>query len=187
MKYNHKIKQVKKNKYQNFLSLDKEFYSTYLSSRKKMINKLNAIINLEKVFESENLTTINKTKTIHTFNEFFFIFKDLKKKNKLKKKNQNKIYIFYQKFETNLILKDKYDKNFNKISEKETNLSSYILLGFFLKKIKNLNQIQKLNCLIKINDHLIINQFIPKNKEILTIFVKNIEHEIININKLNQK
>jgi hypothetical protein len=94
--------------------------------------------------------------------------------------------LLYKKFETNLILRENYDKNFIKISKKETNLNSYILLSFLIKKLNNIDYLQKINFLVKINDHLIINKFIPKGYEIRRVFIKNIKHEIDSVHKLNE-
>ena len=41
---------------------------------------------------------------------------------------------------------------------KETNNLSYLYLGFLLMNIKNLNQIQKLNCILKIIDNLSLSK-----------------------------
>ena len=56
-----------------------------------------------------------------------------------------------------------------------------------MKKLKVLNHLQQINCLLKINDHLILNKFKPKNKKLLKIYLKNIEYEITSIKRLNQK
>ena len=182
MEYSHKIKQIKKDKYRNFLSLNKRFYSSYLSSRERIINKLNIDINLKKKKLSEN-----KLKFDHTFSGLIKIFKKYNKKKTLSNIDYKKIYIFYKKFETNLILSSEYNKGFQKISKNETDFNSYIILGFFLKKLKVLNQLQQINCLLKVNDHLIFNKFKPKNKELLKIFLENIEYEITSIKRLDQK
>ena len=60
-----------------------------------------------------------------------------------------------------------------------------VLLGFFIKKLKNINSIQKINVLIKINDHLILNKFYPDEYRIKKVFIQNINYEITKIRKLN--
>tara|TARA_Y100000590_G_scaffold464229_1_gene633168 strand:- start:956 stop:1504 length:549 start_codon:yes stop_codon:yes gene_type:complete len=182
MEYSHKIKLIKKDKYRNFLSLNKRFYSSYLTSRKKIISKLNIDKNLKKNFFLDK-----KDKLDHTFIRFLKIFEKFKNKKTLSNIGYKQIYIFYKKFETNLILSSKYDNNFYKISKNETNFNSYIILGFFLKNLKVLNHLQRINCLLKINDHLILKKFKPKNKKLLKIYLKNIEYEITSIKRLNQK
>ena len=57
---------------------------------------------------------------------------------------------------------------------KETNNLSYLYLGFLLMNIKNLNQIQKLNCILKIIDNLSLSKkilFTIRELELL-IFIK---------------
>ncbi len=103
----------------------------------------------------------------------------------LTKKDLNTIFILYKKFESNLILRKSYNKNFIKITKLETNLNAYILLGFFIKKLKNISSIQKINALIKINDHLILNKFIPNEYQIKKVFIQNINYEITRILKYN--
>ena len=182
MEYSHKIKHIKKDKYRNFLSLNKKFYSSYLSSRKKIIDKLNIDKNLK-----NNFFLDKKVKLDHTFFELLKIFEKFNNKKTLSNIDYKKIYIFYTKFETNLILNSKYNNSFHKISKNETDFNSYIILGFFLKKLKVLNHLQQINCLLKINDHLTLNKFKPKNKRLLKIYLKNIEYEITSIKRLNQK
>lgn len=182
MEYSHKIKHIKKDKYRNFLSLNKKFYSSYLSSRKRIIDKLNIDTNLKKKFLLEK-----KVKLDHTFNSLLKTFEKFKNKKTLSNIDYKRIFIFYKKFEANLILSSKYNNSFHKISKNETDFSSYIILGFFLKKLKVLNHLQQMNCLLKINDHLILNKFKPKNRMLLKIYLNNIEYEIASIKRLNQK
>ena len=78
MEYSHKIKHIKKDKYRNFLSLNKRFYSSYLSSRKRIIDKLNIDINLKKNFLLEK-----KFKLDHTFIRLLKIFEKFNNKKTL--------------------------------------------------------------------------------------------------------
>jgi hypothetical protein len=183
MNYNKLILKIKKNKYQNYLNLNKKFYLSYVASRLITIEKLESkriIKGVNKSFKSKN------NKIFSTFNYLYLIFQKFNKTKNIGKKDLKIIYLLYKKFETNLILRENYDKNFIKISKKETNLNSYILLSFLIKKLNNIDYLQKINFLVKINDHLIINKFIPKGYEIRRVFIKNIKHEIDSVHKLNE-
>ena len=179
MYYIKLISKIKKNKYQNYLNLNKDFYDSYIASRLDTINKLK-----KKKFNLKKILKPCKTKNFHTFNNLYLLFDKFNKTFFLTKKDLNTIFMFYKKFESNLILRESYDKNFIKISKRETNLSAYILLGFFVRKLKNINSIQKLNALIKVNDHLILNKFYPNEHQIKKVFIQNINYEITKIFKL---
>ena len=86
-------------------------------------------------------------------------FYEIKKINCLKsiKNFESKIVIFYRKFEINLQLKKQYDKNFNKKTDIETNIASYVLLGDLIIKSNKIEKIKKINCLLKLNDLVCIN------------------------------
>ena len=181
MNYNKLIYKIKKNKYQNYFNLNKNFYNSYIASRLDAINKLEN----KKIFNVKKFSKPNKNKIFHTFNKLYLMFNNFSKNKILTRDDLNNIFILYKKFETNLILRESYNKNFVKISKRETNLNAYILLGFFIKKLKNINSIQKINVLIKINDHLILNKFYPDEYRIKKVFIQNINYEITKIRKLN--
>ena len=79
-----------------------------------------------------------------------------------------------------------YNLNYKKLTNKEANLNSYVLLGFLIRKIKNINNLQKINCLIKINDHLCIKKFKPEDYESKKLYSQNIKYEINHIMKINK-
>ena len=186
MNYNFLINKLHKNKYQNYLNLNKNFYKSYISSRSNLISKLNKTINIKKVLNTNTLFKKDKKNKIYTFDTLNLIFEKFKKNKNINNNDYKKIILFYHKFETNLILREAYNKKYKKITDIETNLNSYALLGFFIQKIKKINSLQKINCIIKINDHLTINKFQPINYEIKKVFVQNIKYEIDYIIKLNQ-
>ena len=183
MNYNKLIFRIKKNKYQNYLNLNKNFYFSYIASRLIAISKLE---NKKKIKSFSKFLRPNKNKIFYTFDNLYLMFKRFNKSKNVNKKDLKIIYLLYKKFESKLILRECYNNNFFKISQKETSLNSYILLAFFIKKLKNINSIQKINSLIKINDHLIINKFNPDEDLIKKAFIQNIKHEINNIQKLNK-
>jgi len=69
--------------------------------------------------------------------------------------NQDLVFLFNKKFEVNLKLKKKYDKKLNKKSNSETSICSYMYLGLSLTKLKTINNLQKLNSILKILDKIL--------------------------------
>ena len=102
---------------------------------------------------------------------------------KLKKKDLDLIYIFYKKYSSNLILKKKYDKKLKKISNQSTVLESYLFLGLLAMKLK-LNNIMKLNFLLKINDHIFLHLSKLKNVQNKYLFSKLLILEITLLKKI---
>lgn len=181
MNYIKVISKVKKNKYQNYLNLTKRFYFSYINSRLIAIEELNK----KKTFKKDNKFLKRKNdKVFNTYNTLYLIFNSFKKSKHINNINLKIIFLLYKKFEKNLILRENYNQNLHKISKKETNLNSYILLNFLSKKLGKINYLQKINFSIKINDHLIINKFNPEEYEIKKLFIKNIKYEINNVQKL---
>ena len=181
MSYNNLIIKIKKNKYQNYINLSKNFYNSYIESRLIIIDKLEK---KKKIKRINRLLRKKVGKIFYSFESLHLIFQKFCMTNKISEKDLNMIYLLYKKFEINLLLRDCYDKNFIKISKKKAILDTYVLLGFLINKLKNINFLQKINSLIKINDHLIVNKFVPKNYEIKSLFIKNLKYEIDSIYKL---
>ena len=75
----------------------------------------------------------------------------------------------YRKFEINLSLKKKYNKKFIKLSDKETNLNSYVYLGLLLNKCKIINSLQKLNCILKIIDKILYDNNFKKKCDLVNL------------------
>ena len=124
-------------------------------SRNDLIKKLKK----KKIY---NLKTINrnKVKFVKQINTEEFLrnsFLELKYYKNLDKNKLNKIFRFYKKFETNLILRKTYNLKLFKITNIKTSINSYIYLGKLIFCLKKINNIQKLNCLIKLNDLLHLN------------------------------
>ena len=144
MNYNFLINKLHKNNYQNYLNLNKNFYTSYISSRSNLISKLNKTINIKKVLNKNIFFKKNKKNKIYTYDILNLIFEKFKKNKNIDNNDYKKIILFYQKFETNLILRESNNNKYKKITDIETNLNSYALLGFFIKKIKKINSIPKL-------------------------------------------
>ena len=82
-----------------------------------------------------------------------------------------------------MILKKKYDKKLKKISNQSTDLESYLFLGLLAMKLK-LNNIMKLNFLLKINDHIFLHLSKLKNVQNKYLFSKLLILEITLLKKI---
>ena len=114
---------------------------------------------------------------------------------KLKKKENNKIccntckfysknltqknlIIFYKKFNSNIQLKASYDlRNFKKKTNSNACFKSYIIFSNLMMKDKRINNLQKLNTILKINDLLILIFNKYEHSNLITDFKKNIKFE----------
>ncbi len=155
------IKRLIKNKY-SFSNLSKKkILNLYKLKKKFCVNKLK--------FEKKKLINFNYN-NIDTEKYLFFLLNKNKLSN-LDRKILNEIYI---KFNTHLKLKKKYNKNLKKISNQETSYKSYLYLGNLLKYIKNVNDVHKLNAILKINDLIFVhlNKLNSKSKVFLSNLIK---------------
>ena len=59
-----------------------------------------------------------------------------------------------KKFEINLIIRKYYDKNFKKKTNLETSIESYVIFGLLIYNLKEINKLQKLNIILKLNDYI---------------------------------
>ena len=59
-----------------------------------------------------------------------------------------------KKFEINLIIRKCYDKNFKKKTNLETSIESYVIFGLLIYNLKEINKLQKLNIILKLNDYI---------------------------------
>lgn len=182
MNYISLISKIKKNKYQNYLNLTEKFYHSYITSRLATIDKLKR----KRINKKIKISLKKNRGFFFTFEYLYKVFYKFNKTKKISKKDSKIIYSLYKKFETSLILRESYKQNILKKSNKETNLSSYILINFLIKKLENINYLQRINFVIKINDHLMIKKFLPEEYEINNLFIKNIKYEINHINKLEK-
>tara|TARA_B100001057_G_scaffold501302_1_gene623596 strand:- start:12878 stop:13441 length:564 start_codon:yes stop_codon:yes gene_type:complete len=186
MNYNYIINKVSKNKYQNYLNLDKKFFISYIHSRSSLIKKLNKFRYIKSTGKQKNLLKKGKNNKIEVYNTLYLIFEEFIKNKKIKNQDCKKIINFYHKFETNLILRVEYNKDYKRTTNKKANLNAYVLLSFFIRKMRVINSLQKINCIIKINDYLIIKKFKPANDLIKKMYLQNIKYEIDYILKINK-
>ena len=84
----------------------------------------------------------------------------LELKNSFEKKNYNqrRIEKFYKKFEVNLKLRKRYNKNLKILTKEETSFQSYIYLGLLIIKLKRIDIFQKLNIILKLLDKLAVSR-----------------------------
>ena len=137
-------------------------YNKILFSKKNFNQRksaINYIFNLENKFQNK----------IIDCQSCKFYSKNLNKKN---------FILFYKKFNSRIQLKEEYNLiNFKKKSNRNACIQSYIIFCKFLIKDKNVNDLQKLNTILKVNDLLILK--FNKNKHLALIenFKKNIQYE----------
>ncbi len=152
------LKEIKK-KIRNYR---KAKYQRILFSKKDLILRdkgIQYICNLK--------TQINYNKKYCRSCEFFYTY--LKKKNFIS---------FYKKFNSHLILKEKYNPiTLKKKTNKGACLKTYFLFSEFLMKSKEINNIQKLNTILKVNDLLILSFQKYKHINLVNLFKKNFLYE----------
>ena len=113
MNYVNLISKIKKNKYQNYLNLTEKFYHSYIASRLATIDKLKRkrIKKKIKIFSKKNY------EVFFTFEYLYKVFYKFNKTKNISKKDTKIIYSLYKKFETNLLLRESYNRNLLKKSK----------------------------------------------------------------------
>lgn len=145
--YQKTIKQIEKLKYKNSTIFRKNFLKSYFNSRTELLNK----IKVNKKFK-----IIKQDKTL----------KNIQKLSEKKINNRDVILeSFYKKYEVNLLLKSRYNKNQKKITNDETNINAYLYLALTIFNYRFLNRFQKLNIILKITDKFIIYKNILKKTD----------------------
>lgn len=138
--------------------------------RRKKYQRILVNVNFLKLRNSGFKYITSSEKTLQKCCDSNFFQKNINKKNFL---------IFYKKFNSNLQLKEKYNlNNFKKKNNKNACFCSYIYFANHLIKYSKVNNIQKLNTLLKINDLLLL-LFNPKKH---TFFLKDFS-KLINLEK----
>jgi hypothetical protein len=156
------LSKIYKNKYQNtylntsqiknYFKIREEIYFSFLKNRIQYPQK------------KERLDFTSK-----------YFFNILNKK--ITGNDQNRIFLYYKKYNVHLKLKKKYNKQLIKKTNKEMNLNGYIYFANLINKIKKINNIQKLNFLLKINDYVLINIKKIKSNFDKKIYLKNLQRE----------
>ena len=153
------------NKYQRWLP-DNKFLKVRSFFLKKLLNYKSSkkIILSKKKFQTNSINTFEFLSNVNP--------------NQISNRERKIILNLFNKYNYSLKLKKKYNNKVKKITNKNTNFSSYIYLGNHLVKLENLTDVQKLNCILKINDITLLN---INSKDILNLIPyikKNIKFEI---------
>ena len=129
------INRLYKTKYQNSLFFFEKNKTTYFSEKETFYNEL-----------------------FNTHFNFYATDDDLliQLKKYVRNNDDDNLLIFYKKFCVNLNLRKKY-LNKKAITKKFANIKTVIYLAYNIIKIRSLNNILKLNFVIKVNDYFIIN------------------------------
>ena len=163
------LKRLFSKKYTNTLFTNKNI-TQFIKLRMEILNlKLNSSQVIK--FNNKGMHGKNLIKTDKYLINLFF----KKKLNVIDKKNLLKLY---NKFSVHLRLLKIYDLKMKPKSNLETHYLSYILLGYLAYKLNEINKIQKLNFLLKINDKIILNKKKIKGDFSLKVLKMNIKKEI---------
>ena len=176
---------MKKLKKSILISRNRKYQDTLWNLKKiKEYYKYKSLFIKKKYLKEPNLELLS----IKDKNKNFITYNCLKKLyfKALKKNDIDLIYKFYKKYSSNLILKKKYDGKLKKISNQNTNLETYLYLGFLIMKLK-INNIMKLNIILKINDHIFLQLNKLKSEQNKFLFSKLLIVEIKLLKKILKK
>ena len=159
------LKKNHKNKYQRWLPNNK-FINERSVHLKKLLNvkTLRKISYPKKKFRSSSIDTY---KFLKNFNP-----------NKASSEEKKIILSFFKKYNQSLKLKKKYNHKIYKNSDIDTTYSSYIYLGYHISKLDCFTDLQKLNCILKINDITLLNIKSKNFNDLIPYIKKNIQFEI---------
>lgn len=154
-----------KNRYQRWLPNNKFIYK-----RSILLKKL---LNTE---TSKKITFSKKKIKNNSINTYEFL-KNINP-NKISLKEKKIILFLFKKYNKSLKLKKTYDKKIVKKSNINTIFSSYIYLGYHILKLDCLTELQKLNCILKINDITLLNIKSKYISDLIPLIKKNIKFEV---------
>lgn len=153
--YLSNIKKLRLLRYRNSPIFNKNFLQNYFKNRKRLYKKK---------FIIKNYSPKNRDFTLQKLMKI--------KKEKFSIENKEFLIKLYKKFEVNLALKSKYDKNGKKNTNKETHCIAYLILAELIFKKKLTNKIQFLNFLLKILDTISLKKNCYLNGETYKILSK---------------
>ena len=114
-----------------------------------------------------------------------FLLKTLNYKNTFKEKSI--LLKLYKKFSYSLRLKKIYDLKLIKLTNKNANLNCYVYLGNHIINYKEINDLQKLNTILKINDITLIEFNNSHHINLIPYIKKNILFEKLIVKKYVKK
>ena len=167
-----KLEKIYNNRYQNYFP-----NRNFINSREKMIQSL-----------LKQKLIIKKIEKIKLERKFIDISNFLQRKlhNKISSKDRKIILFFYKKYNQNLSLKKEYSNDLKKITNKNASLDSYIILGNIIINLNELNELQKLNCILKLND-ITLMKYSKKYNHLIKNITTNINYEKKIINRYAKK
>jgi len=169
--YKKQISKAIKVNYKGITFFSQNFLNHFFSYRDKCLKNIIKNNNIENKINKNDLT-------------YYWLKSQYLHLNDKKIINLKKCLVFYKKFEINCSLKKKYNSKNLKLTNKETHIESYIFLGLIITKLKHLNIYQKLSCILKILDKLLLNKnliFLNKAQLIkLIIWEKKIINKLLN-------
>tara|TARA_Y100001958_G_C21187127_1_gene515921 strand:+ start:198 stop:725 length:528 start_codon:yes stop_codon:yes gene_type:complete len=154
-----------KNKYKNIL---------YPNNYVKEFNQLKL-----NIIKKDNLINIKKNKrNFYKVDNFQSSILKIYKKKKISSMDKKILILFFKKYNANLKIYGSYDKKYKPTTKKETHFYSYIFLAYLIIKLKEINNLQKLNFLLKIHDKILLNLSKINADKVFLLFKKNLITEM---------
>ena len=167
------LKSHQKQRYQKIL-VTKQYVKMRYKALKNIsdINNVN-IINHQRYEIKKNILTES------------FLLKTLNYKNTFKERSI--LLKLYKKFNYSLRLKKIYNLKLIKLTNENENLNCYVYLGNHIINFKELNDLQKLNTILKINDITLIKFNNHNHIDLIPYIKKNILFEKLIVKKYAKK
>ena len=167
------LKSHRKQRYQKILATKK-----YVKMRCKALKIISDINNV-------NITNYERYEIKKNILTESFLLKTLNYKNTFKEKSI--LLKLYKKFNYSLRLKKIYDLKMIKLTNENENLNSYVYLGNHIINFEELNDLQKLNTILKINDITLIKFDNNNHTDLIPYIQKNILFEKSIVKKYAKK
>tara|TARA_B100000965_G_scaffold382158_1_gene380292 strand:- start:191 stop:697 length:507 start_codon:yes stop_codon:yes gene_type:complete len=167
IEYQKFIRSAFKKKYSQSTYINQKLLNSFFDSRNKFLVK-----SFEKFKISLDKSKKEKDNVLSNLKNIY------KKKQNLNNLDHKKVYDYYKKFNIFLRLLKK--------NKKSTNPLSYLYLGFLILKIKKINEIQKLNFILKVNDRLSIEKNIIFTLEEIGLLLNLYKFESLCLKKISK-
>ena len=165
--YQKFIRSAFKKKYSQSTYINQKLLNSFFDSRNKFLVK-----SFEKFKISLDKSKKEKDNVLSNLKNIY------KKKANLNNLDQKKVYDYYKKFNIFLRLLKK--------NKKLTNPLSYLYLGFLILKIRKINEMQKLNFILKVNDRLSIEKNIIFTLEEIGLLLNLYKFENLCLKKISK-